>query len=242
MKTILFYFLAVYICLNVVAGGIPDNIIKITNSETRTEEIIKYIIKTEKEKKNCSLDNNEAEQAMKLFIKIDNIKLSSFAPAVSKGRIISDALEKTIKGKKSPKEIYEEIKLEEHDISMEEWLFYAKKYTTPESIDKFKKIIPDNMDIIIETGKNSLTPLLENWLLFRKIMSECGINENINFNNRNVLAEKEKEWWRKTLNNCNLDNESYNNVLSKITVMTFFSKAEEEAWEELFKDKFAKQK
>jgi len=194
----------------------------------------KEIIEQEKRENKCKLTDAEMEKTFIYFLKKNKITLSSFSAAALSGNKIVDGLYMVIKDKKMPQEVYQQLDMAKYGISKEVWTTYTKKYKDIKAIDSFKKYIPNNMDIVIETGKKQFGSKVENWLLFEKIIMDFDAKYPKDKNL--TLAKKEKNWWAIALKKYKLAPEAYNNILNSITLTDSLSTEDQKIMKEYFKN------
>lgn len=190
------------------------------------------IIEQEKRKNGCKLSDEEVKKAFGYFLEQEGITLSSFADAALITTKIVDGLYMVVKDRKRPQYVYEKLAMAQSGISKEQWIGYTKRNKDIESINKLKKIIPDNMDTILGTSVKWFGPKLESWLLFEKIImdfdQEFPQAENL------TSGMKEHQWWAVTLKKYKLAQKNYDNILDMITVDYSLSAKEQKIMKEYF--------
>jgi len=195
---LIFIIIFFQIIMEIVCAETPAYIINESDTVKKRKYAIEYIINSEIAQYKCNVSEDDAKEILKIFFAIDKIDISSFMPAVKKGNAILQALRKVLNDKQNSIEVYDKEQLNLVGVSRQEWDSYVAKYRTSESLKRFEKMIPDNMDIILKTGVVSLIPLLERWLLFQKIIFELKSTKGV--------SKDEKLWWKNKLAPYRLDN------------------------------------
>lgn len=212
----------------------------ITNNQQRPTSTVKStidrkmerIIAQEKRKNDCKLSDKEMKKAVGYFLEQEGITLSSFTDEVLMVNRIVDGLYMVVEDRKRPQYVYNRLEMAKYGISKEMWIGYTKSYKDVEFIDKLKKLIPDNMDKIIDSAAALFGPKLENWLLFKKIIMDFDhkFPQSVNL----TPGMKEHQWWAITLGTYKLSPKIYDKILDMITVDYSLSAQEKNIMKEYF--------
>jgi hypothetical protein len=219
-----------FLCLASTGQNINDQV-----NTNGTTKLIREIIENEKKVNKCKLSDDEIKNAMSYIFEKNDIALKSFSKAAESGEKIVKGLYMVVDKKQAPSEVYKQLNMQSSNISTEIWDSYVKTYKTPAQIKKLDDMIPRSMDVIINSGKDQLGKLIEDWLLFRKILiifdkqypDEKGLSER----------EKEKKWWHVSLAKYDLKEEQKNIISNMITVSQALSSNDAKHMEIFFKNK-----
>lgn len=183
----------------------------------------------------CELTNEELIAATKFDLMQKNISLSTFSDLANKTHILVKALKQIVLQGAKPDIVFIEMELERYGISKENWNYYSKNYKTVEKIAKLKEMIPDNENKIVEQFSEQLKPLLEEYLLEMKIIT--------NFDNKNPgklhLPQEEKLflWWKETLIKYDIKAEHREIIIQVLSQGSQLPPQDQKYWHSFFEQK-----
>lgn len=197
-------------------------------------EQVQRLVEQEKVKHHLKLSDAEAAAALQFDLNLNNITLETFKPAVLQTRKVVEVLRAMAEGRKTSDAAYQEVA---DFLSPQQWSYYSKNYTTEEKIRKLEEIIPDNMEVVIQTGKTSFAYMIENWLLQQYILesSRKADPTQIEEPDETVL----KEWWRNRLQESVAIPENTLESTLNILIVGVNCKEHSAEWKEYFKEKLA---
>ena len=134
--------------------------------------------------------------------------------------------------KKMPaSKVFEKLQMSKYDITKQTWDSYVIKYTSLEKVKKLEQMIPNNMDVVINSGKHVFALNIENWLLEQYILSTDRSKE------KKTDQEKINFFWSNVLKKYDFDDAMKNKLITLLSKKANFSLAESESWKKYFADK-----
>ena len=198
-------------------------------------EKAEMIREKEKMKYSCKLSDDESYKALQVFLDYKKVTLKTFEKIVERMSKIVQGLYLVIEKKSSSSQAYENLQLSKYNITKETWNHYVTKYDSQEKIDDLKRMIPNNMDIIINSGKKVFALGVENWLLEQYILKKAD-NSNATMTST-TNQDKIKLFWKKILENYNFDETTKKELLSILSKESNFTSEESEMRKKHFKDR-----
>ena len=150
------------ILLSLLFGVLP--------AQEKASDIAKEIYQQNLIRFSCRLTEREAEDAARHFLRLEGVTVKSFSTAAESMKILVKGLRSVVEQHQDPDAVYKSLQMQKYNIQPGNWVYYLKKYRTPESISKLEKWIPDNEQVIIRSTAKSIKPMLERWLLKQKIL------------------------------------------------------------------------
>ncbi len=240
MKRYMLY-MSLWVTGCLLADRLPEDrmvVVQVQEDPKDISELVNKIIAKEKELHSVRFSDAEVTEAILRLFEKQGITLASFSEARVGGRKIIDGLYLIVNDKMSPDEAYKKQDMASVGITPENWSYYVKTHASLPKIQSLEKILPDSMEKVIESGKESTRRLLEHWLLCEKVQ----IDFDKRFPDEKGLSpeQKNEKWWKFTLKKYRLDAKTEELVLSQIPDCNIFPVDDVKLMQEIFKDKLKK--
>mgnify|MGYP001028830238 CR=1 FL=1 len=202
--------------------AVENDMISRKADEIREKEKMKY---------SCKLSDREAYEALSFYLNTKKITLESFRKIADQGSKIVEGLYMVVEKKMPASKVFEKLQMSKYDITKQTWDSYVIKYTSLEKVKKLEQMIPNNMDVVINSGKHVFALNIENWLLEQYILSTDRSKE------KKTDQEKINFFWSNVLKKYDFDDAMKNKLITLLSKKANFSLAESESWKKYFADK-----
>jgi len=196
----------------------PNILIKNDNAKILAVKIVNNQILESK----CSFTDVEKHDALSFFLEKKGVTLKSFNKINAMGSTLIKGLELLLSTNKSKEQVFSELNMNDNGITLIVWNTYTKKYNTEDSIVRLKKMLPNNMDSIVNTDRKGFGDLLERLYLDQKIIGYFDRANPTMINTSNIV--KQKSWWETKLKDYSMDKQKEDEVLYYILSTSSFNK------------------
>ncbi len=186
----------------------------------------------------CNLTDEESYKAIEFYFKHLGLSDDQFKEAVVACERTLEGLKQVVNDGKTPEEVYSFVKVLNPDMSLEVWLTTVKAHGSKEGIEKYRSLIPYNLDVVIRVSQKSWSRYFETWLLQQYIVAKYDKAHPV----RKKLVSFEgkiESWWKPRLADYGFQKAQYKTVLQALTHKPPFEQ-DTELLRQYFKEKLNK--
>ncbi len=186
----------------------------------------------------CDLTDEESYKAIEFYFKHLGLSDDQFKEAVVACERTLEGLKQVVNDGKTPEEVYSFVKVLNPDMSLEVWMTTVKMHGSKEGIEKYKSLIPYNLDVVIRVSQKSWSRFFETWLLQQYIVAKY---DKANPIRKNLVSFEGKieSWWKPRLSKYGFQKAQYKMILHSLTLKPPLEQ-DNELLRQYFKDKLTK--
>ncbi len=191
------------------------------------------IFQMEKEKHSCILSSKEAEDVAKNYLKLENITIDSLSSTAQMMTNLIIGLRLVVEKKQDSDLVYSKLKLNNYNITKDNWKYYLSNYKSSEKINSLEQWIPNNNNILTKSANKCFKPIIEHWLLEQYILHDFDIQAPEM--SKLSTSQKLAVWWSHKLEEYDLSYHDKKVILCFLMQRAPVSIQHTEFWSTFFK-------